>query len=137
MNRNLIPGFFLAQLPFRRFTATIVFSGRAKRGDGYREVVQRDQGVWVYSTRQRRQGRVCAHLCRGESRPEQPQRGCQGELRRDGKPRQNVCGKSKNRLKALMRIKPASVNAGGLCFVESKILASSCLGEQRQDGLCQ
>jgi hypothetical protein len=34
-----------------------------------------------------------------------------------------------------MRIKPASVNAGGLCFVESKILTSSCLGEQRQDAI--
>jgi hypothetical protein len=35
-------GFFLAQLPFRRSTATIFFQGRAKRGDRYCEVVQCD-----------------------------------------------------------------------------------------------
>src|SRR5258706_13178159 len=91
-------GFLLAQLPFRASTATIVFLGRAKRGDRYCEVVQRDQGIWVYSTRQRRQGCVCAHLCRGESGPEQPQRGRQGALRREGQPRQIVRGKSKSSL---------------------------------------
>src|ERR1700724_121934 len=49
-------GFLLAQLSFRRSTATIVCLGRTKRGDRYCEVVQRDQGIWIYLTRQRRQG---------------------------------------------------------------------------------
>src|SRR6202048_5058080 len=53
-----------------RFTATIVFPRRAKRGDRYCEGVQCEQGIWIYSTRQGRQGRVCAHLGRGKSRPE-------------------------------------------------------------------
>jgi hypothetical protein len=70
-------------------------------------MVQRDQGIWIYSTRQRQQGHVCAHLCRGESRPKQPQRGCQGELRREGQPGQNVRGKSKSRLKRWICTKPA------------------------------
>ena len=35
-------GFLLAQLSFRRSTATIVSLGRTKRGDRYCEVVQRD-----------------------------------------------------------------------------------------------
>jgi hypothetical protein len=48
--------------------------GESGRGDRYCEVVQRDQGIWIYSTRSRWQRRVCTHLGRGKSRPEQPQR---------------------------------------------------------------
>ena len=38
------------------------FGGDTESGDRYREVVQRDQGIWIYSTRQRRQRCIRAHL---------------------------------------------------------------------------
>ena len=50
-----------------------VKKGECGRGDRYCEVVQRDQRIRIYRTRQRRQRCIRAHLSRGESWPEQPQ----------------------------------------------------------------
>ena len=51
---------------------------------------------------------VFVHISAVEkSGPEQPQRGRQSELRRDGKPGQNVRGKSKSWLKSADATKPA------------------------------
>ena len=40
-------------------------------GDRYSEVVQRDKGLWIYSARHWRQGRVRPYLGRRESGSEQ------------------------------------------------------------------
>ena len=47
------------------------------RGDRHCEVVQRDKGVWIYSTDNGGKD-VFAHLGRGKSWSKRPQRGCQG-----------------------------------------------------------
>jgi hypothetical protein len=75
-----------------------------RRGDRYCKVVQSSKGFRIYSTRQGRQRRVRAHLRGGEGRPEYAQRGCQGQLRREGKPRQDVRGKSQGWLKESGRL---------------------------------
>jgi hypothetical protein len=64
------------------------------------------KGFGLYNPTTAAKTYLCTSHGRGKSRPEQPQRGCKGELRGDGEPRQNVRGKSKSWLKALC-IKPA------------------------------
>jgi hypothetical protein len=56
-------------------------------------MVQRDQVIWLYSAGRRRQGRVRAHLGRGESRLHRLGRRREGELRRRCEPWQGICGK--------------------------------------------
>jgi hypothetical protein len=55
---------------FSLFSVTLFhcFSYRESRsGDGYGEMVQRDQGLWLYRAGQRRQGRVPPHLSCGKA----------------------------------------------------------------------
>src|SRR5260370_595151 len=68
----LVGGFWLADRSDRRSTTAIVYCGERGRGNRYCEVVQLDQGLWIYTARQRRQGCLRAHFGRGKSRPEQP-----------------------------------------------------------------
>jgi len=56
-------------------------------------MVQRDQGIRLYSAGRGRQGRVRAHLGRGESWLHRLGRRREGELRRRCKPWQGIGGK--------------------------------------------
>ena len=57
---------------FCRIPVTILWRainlGEKRRGDRYSEVVQRDKGVWIYSARHWRQGRIRPYLGRRKSR---------------------------------------------------------------------
>src|ERR1035441_1374967 len=58
-----------------------LFNMESDDGERYCEVVQSDQGLWVYSAGwRRRQGRVRSYLGGRTRRPQHPQRGSAGRL---------------------------------------------------------
>ena len=67
------PGGFYLRRPPLAFVIAPLFQKGVWTGDRYCEVVQCDQGVWIYPARQRRQGCVRAHLGGRKGRPQQPQ----------------------------------------------------------------
>jgi len=68
-------GFFACPMVFfAALLATVVFSKECENvATGIVKWFNATKGVWVYSARQRRQGRVCAYLGSRESGPQQPQ----------------------------------------------------------------
>src|SRR4029079_6094474 len=84
-----------------RFRLATLSQREIVSGDRYCEVVQPYEGIWIHSTRRRRQGCLRAHLGRRKGGTEQPQRGCQGELRRDKHPWQDVRRKSESRIRSI------------------------------------